>query len=213
MNLLTIVNKVLIRLREEPVTSVLDNPYSQLIVEFVNTTKREVEDAWQWTALDDSIIVNTSNNVSTYALQATETRAKIQEVINTTSGEYLTYQSSTWFSSKMQLDTPEQGVPKYFGYDGVDANGDIQIVVYPIPDGVYALNFNVWNPQPDLTTNTSELLVPSRIVIEGVVSKAISERGDDGGYSEQENRYILALGDYIAAEANSREEEITWGAK
>lgn len=212
MNYLTIVNKVLVRLREDTVSAVMETPYSQLIGEFVNTTKREVEDAWNWFALTDTNTISTSPNVATYSLVGAQTRAKVIEVMNTSTDSYLEYKPASWLSEKFLVGTPQTGEPKYYGFNGVDVNGDLQIELYPVPNTNYFIDVNLVKPQADLVSDNDTLLVPFRIVIEGAVSKAISERGDDGGYTEQENRYILALGDAIANEANLRPEEITWGA-
>lgn len=45
MTFLQLVNKVLVRLREDTVSSVDENSYSQLIGEFVNDAVKEVEAA------------------------------------------------------------------------------------------------------------------------------------------------------------------------
>mgnify|MGYP003675312696 FL=1 len=50
MTYLEIVNSVLVRLREEEVTSLDENDYSKLISRLVNVTKNEVENAWNWSA-------------------------------------------------------------------------------------------------------------------------------------------------------------------
>lgn len=57
---LSAVNQVLIRLRETPVTSVSATAYSQLIGALINDAKREVEDSWQWSWLQDTISFSTS---------------------------------------------------------------------------------------------------------------------------------------------------------
>ena len=48
MTYLQLVNKVLVRLREDQVTSVASNDYSLLVGEFVAQAASEVEDAWNW---------------------------------------------------------------------------------------------------------------------------------------------------------------------
>jgi hypothetical protein len=212
MTLLEMVNKVLIRLREDTVSSVIDTPYSQLIVELINTTKREVEDAWNWAALSYTQTVTTSNGTPTYSVTGMIPRSKIIDVANDTTNTYLTYKPSAWFSKQYLTNSSTYQEPKFYTLNGLDSSENYQLDVFPIPDGVYSILVNFWKPQPDLVNDTDEILVPARIIIEGAVAKAISERGDDGGYTEQENRYLLTLGDYIAIEANMRPEEITWGA-
>ncbi len=48
---LQIVNKVLVRLREDTVATVVENSYSTLIGALVNRVKTEMEDTWRWHAL------------------------------------------------------------------------------------------------------------------------------------------------------------------
>lgn len=212
MTYLEIVNKVLLRLREDTVSSVAETPYSKLIGELVNTTKREVEDSWNWTALAATITATTSNGVYSYGLTGSQSRAKIIDVINDTSNAFLQNKPMTWFNQQFLTLNLSYGSPRYYGINGVNSNGDHQLDLYPIPDDVYDIRVNMWIPQPDLELNSDTILVPARVVIEGAIAKAISERGDDGGYADQESRYLQTLGDYIAIEANLRADEITWGA-
>ena len=59
MTYLELVNKVLIRLREDEVGSVNQTAYSKLVGEFVNDAARLVEDAWDWSALRTTLTVTT----------------------------------------------------------------------------------------------------------------------------------------------------------
>jgi hypothetical protein len=61
-----------------------------------------------------------------------------------------------------------------------------------------------------LSAPTDVLLLNPHLVIEGVVSRAISERGDDGGFMDQEMRYKNMLADFIAIEAGRMPDEVTW---
>ena len=61
---LTIVNKVLQKLREDTVSSVANSSYAKLIAMFVNDAKEDLEDMWFWTvnetAIDTSILGDSS---------------------------------------------------------------------------------------------------------------------------------------------------------
>jgi len=70
---LALVNKVLRRLREDTVTTVSESTYSQLIAEFINDIKREMEDRALWAALHTDITTNTSSGTMTYDLSASTT--------------------------------------------------------------------------------------------------------------------------------------------
>ena len=212
MNYLQLVNKILIRLRENEVTSVQDNPYSKLIGEFVNIVKREVEDSWNWQALRNTITANTENQAFSYTLTGTDTRIRISDVINDTTNQVLEYRSSAWFNKQFLLIPPETGEPYYYNLNGISEDGEVQVDLYPVPDGLYAVRFNLFQPEPDLVADGDTVRTPYQIIVEGAVARAISERGDDGGYTEQEQRYNRILSDYIAMEAGTRIEETTWYA-
>lgn len=210
MNYLQIVNKILVRLRENEVTSVQDTPYSKLIGELVNVVKREVEDTWDWSALRTTIVATTVAGTYSYSLGGSGIRTKVIDVINDTADYILTYQTTTWFNKMFLASQSQQAQPYYWNLNGVDSNGDTIADLYPIPDGVYNINFNVVKPQDDLISDADELLIPYQIVVEGALARAISERGDDGGYTEQEARYNRILSDYIAIDAGNRPDETIW---
>lgn len=85
MTYLQLVNSVLRRLREDEVTTVAQNSYSKLIGEFVNDSKRTVEDAYDWTALRTTLTVSTTTDTFNYVLTGSQNRMKILDVINDTS--------------------------------------------------------------------------------------------------------------------------------
>jgi hypothetical protein len=65
-------------------------------------------------------------------------------------------------------------------------------------------------PQDDLALATDAILIPAPLVVEGTIARAISERGEDGGFVEQEQRFRSVLADYIAIESGQRPEETIW---
>lgn len=210
MNYLQLVNKVLIRLRETEVTSVQDNPYSKLIGEFVNIVKREVEDTWNWQALRNTITANTVPDSYSYVLTGTDTRIRVTNVVNDTTNYRLEYRDTDWFTKAFLQRPLEYGEPRFYNFNGIHASGAKQVDLYPIPDSEYAIRFNLFQPEADLESDADTVRTPNQIIIEGAVARAISERGDDGGYTEQEQRYNRILSDYIANEAGNRPEETRW---
>lgn len=160
MNYLQLVNKVLIRLRENEVTSVQDNPYSKLIGEFVNIVKREVDDSWNWQALRNTITANTVNQAFSYTLTGTDTRIRISDVINDTTNQVLEYRSSAWFNKQFLLIPPETGEPYYYNLNGISEDGEVQVDLYPVPDGLYAVRFNLFQPEPDLVADGDTVRTP-----------------------------------------------------
>jgi len=210
MTYLQLVNKILIRLRENEVTSVQESPYSKLIGEFVNVVKREVEDSYNWSALRSTISITTSPSIYSYELTGSTTRCKIIDVINDTENYELQYQTTKWFDNAFLSGNTGEDKPFYYNLNGVSTNGDHLVDLFPIPDDVYAVRVNLVKPQADLEEDLDVINVPYQIVIEGALARAISERGDDGGYTEQEQRYNRILSDYIAAEAGNRSDETIW---
>ena len=210
MTYLQLVNKVLIRLRENEVTSVQETPYSKLIGEFVNVVKREVEDAYNWSSMRTTITATTTTGIYSYELTGSTTRCRVLDVYNDTDDTEMFYQTTRWFDKQFQASVPQEGSPYNYNFNGVTTDGDHQVDVYPIPDGVYSLRFNIVKPQADLDADSDIINIPYQLVVEGALARAISERGDDGGYTEQELRYNRILGDYISNEAGLRPEETTW---
>lgn len=210
MTYLELVNKILVRLRENEVTSVNDTPYSKLIAEFVNVVKREVEDAWGWSHLRTSVIITTTPNIYSYELTGVNTRSKILDVINNTEDYVLRYQTTRWFDKVFLTGSTNLGLPAYYNLNGVSADGDHYVDLYPIPNGAYDIRVNVITPQSDLVEDADVIQIPYQIVVEGALARAISERGDDGGYTEQEARYQSIASDLIALDAANRPDETIW---
>jgi hypothetical protein len=213
MTYLEIVNRVLRRLRETEVSTVGANTYSTLIGDLVNSIKSEVENAYNWGALRQTLSTSTSVDVFNYTLSGSGTRFKLLDVVNDTSNWFMNERSSTWFNQQFLLVDPQKAAPQFYNYNGVDSNGDTQIDIYPIPDAVYDIRFNVILPQDDLSSDTDVIKVNAQVVIEGTLARAVSERGEDGGNQDLEARYRNMLADLIAIEANNRPDEITWYSK
>ena len=212
MTYLQLVNSVLRRLREDEVSSVSQNSYSKLIGEFVNDAKRTVEDSYDWTALRTTLTVSTDTTSFNYILTGSQNRMKVLDVINDTSDFFMQYRGSRWMDNAFLIETPPLGSPQFYSFNGVDANGDNGVDVYPKPDGVYQLRFNVVLRTEDFTTDTERLGVPSSPVIQLATALGARERGETGGTSAAE-LFALAdntLADAIAIDASQHPEENTW---
>lgn len=210
MTYLEIVNKVLIRLREPTVTSVSESPYSLLVGELVNVVKREVEDGWNWSALRGTVTATTTPNIYSYELTGVGVRGRIIDVINDTSDYELKYQTTKWFDRQFLTGNLAPSEPQYYNLNGISSDGDHFIDLFPVPNGSYEIRVNVVSPQPDLENDGDVIRIPYQIVVEGALARAISERGEDGGYQEQEERYRRIASDYIALDAGNRPDETLW---
>jgi hypothetical protein len=208
---LELVNDVLIRLREAEVQTVSQNAYSKLIGKFINDGKRQVEDAWTWNSLRDTITVTTVNGTSNYTLTGVGTRFKVIDVVDDTNDRRLdnaTHQSVF----EIQLTNPEVGLPSYYVFNGVDSNNDTKVDLYPTPDAVFSVKFRVVKPQNVLSDNSTVLIVPEEPVIFYAYAKALAERGEDGGLQSGEayQLYLQSLADHIAIESSRSQPDIIW---
>jgi hypothetical protein len=208
---LQLVNNVLVRLRETEVSSVGDTPYSSLIGVFVNDAKREIEDALDWNVLTQTIVLPTVAGTRNYTLTGSGQRFRTVDVLNDTEDVPMKQVPTNWMNRQYYLGTTQNAAPVYYNYNGISGD-DTQVDVWPQPDGVYSLRFELVIPQADLSANADALLVPHHLVQMLAYAKAVGERGEDGGstFSEIYQQYRLALADAVAIERNRYDEETTW---
>lgn len=208
------VNNVLRRLREPTVSSVSETLYSSMIGVMVNDAKREVEDALDWNVLSDTLTAQTTASVFNYVLEGAGTRFRVIDVLNDTSDVEVRYAPTKWMNKQFLLANNQPGSPLYYNFNGVDDNNDTQVDVWPVPDGVYTLRFNLIIPQAELSSDNTIIKVPSHLVAMLAYAKAIAERGEDGGNlsSEAYALYKSALANEVAIERNRYEEEMNWTA-
>jgi hypothetical protein len=209
---LQLVNDVLIRLRENEVSSVSDNNYSKLIGKFINDAKRQCEDAYNWNALSDTLSATTGADVFNYVLVGSGQRFRVIDVINDTNDYFLELQTTEQMNKLFLIQTAQKDQPRYYNFNGTNSNGDTQVDLYPIPNGVYNLRFNVIKPQVPLSANSDQLLIPSEPVIFNALARAMGERGEDGGIASNEAfaMYKQSLSDAISLESGRYLEEGEW---
>ena len=202
MTYLELVNDVLIRLREPTVTTVVLNSYSTLIGKFVNDAKRQIEDAFAWNALGQTITVTTASSTASYSLTGAGQKFQVMDVINTTSNVGLINISFVDMNRKLNFTPLVNSRPTEFAFDGVDGSYDTKVNLYPIPDGVYTIKFALTVPQATLASDATVVLVPDVLVVQNAYSRALIERGEDGGFNSSEayQLYKSMLSDYIALE-------------
>jgi len=202
MTFLELINDVLIRLREPTVTSNAQNAYSTLIGRFVNDAKRQVEDAFGWNVLGKTVTITTVSATFSYSMTGAGQKFQVQDVINTTSNIPLQNISFVEMNRYQNLVPTTNGIPQYYSFDGVDANGDTKVLLYPRPDGVYSIPFSVVVPQAKLAADATVVLVPDFLVVQNAYARALVERGEDGGLNSSEayQLYRGMLSDQIALE-------------
>jgi hypothetical protein len=214
MNYIQLVNSVLRRLRETEVSSVADNAYSKLIGEFINDAKRQVEDAYAWNALSDTLTASTADGIFNYILVGSGQRFRVIDVLNDTSNTIVQNATTRWMNDQFLLTSAQKGSPAYYNFNGTNSNGDTQVDLFPIPNGVYNVRFNVIKPQVALSADADTLLIPSEPVIFNATARALAERGEDGGILAGEMAFIYnqSLADAIAIESGRYIEESAWMA-
>jgi hypothetical protein len=203
MTYLELVNDVLVRLREEQVSTVSETTYSTLIGKFVNDAKRAIEDAYEWNVLGTTVVVSTVSGTSSYSLTGAGQKFRVQDVINDTSNVGMTNIPFANMNRFLNFGNPSNAAPTYFAFDGVDASYDTKVTLFPVPDGVYSLRFSLIVPQAALSSDSTVVLMPSELIVQNAYARALVERGEDGGLSSSE-AYLLyksMLSDYIAMEA------------
>lgn len=202
MTYLELVNDVLVRLREPSVATVTATDYSTLIGKFVNDAKRQIEDSFSWNVLGQTITVTTTSNTYSYALTGAGQKFQVLDVINATSNIGMTNISFADMNRKQNFSTPVNGIPYEFAFDGVNGSYDTKVTLYPRPDGVYSIPFSLTVPQATLTSDQTVVLVPDVLVVQNAYSRALVERGEDGGLNSSEAflLYKIMLSDYIALE-------------
>jgi len=210
---LQMVNEVLARLRESSVTSVSTSAYSTLIGHFVNDAKRQVEDAWNWDALSATLPVTTVAGTSSYTVTGAGRRHKDVSVNDASNKVRLTNVANKWIQDQQQLSTVTNGIPCYYAWNGFDGT-DSKVELFPTPDGIYTVNFNLNVPQVNLSGDSDIITVPPEPVISGAYARALVERGEDGGLSSGEayGLYKSILSDYISIEKERYAEYDTWVA-
>ena len=214
MTYLELVNDILVRLREAEVESVAQTDYSKLIGKFVNDAKRQVEDAYSWNVLSTTVTISTVANTHSYSMTGAGQKFRVVDAINDTQDLVLRNIPFANMNRFLNFGTTQTAAPTYFAFNGVDGSNDTKVDVYPVPDKAYSLVFDLIVPQDALSTDATELLVPSELVIQNAYARALVERGEDGGLNSSEayQLYRSMLADYIALESTRYPEEMTFEA-
>lgn len=212
MTFLELINGVLLRLRKSSATTSTDTAYVELIGEFVEQALREVESAWDWNALRTTIQVTTAADDYSYSLTGVGPSYSVIDVLNATSSWWMKSAPNPSFITQRLLESVATESPQWWDQNGFDANDDPIVNVYPIPDGVYTINFNVVARTVIALDTDTVSDVYSMAVRLRATMHALEERGDDGGSSLTylQDQYTKVLGDAIAFDAQRYADETTW---
>jgi hypothetical protein len=214
-NYLDLTNEVLVRLREPEASSVSDNAYVKLIARYINDAKTQVENAYNWNCLSNTLTATTQPSIFSYALTDSGQRFRVIDVLNDTTNTYVRNISTTEMNKLFLMAAGvASGPPVYYNFNGTDNNGDTLIDFYPAPDTVYQIRVNIIQPQPDLVANSDQMLVPREAVILAALARAQAERGEDGGVQSAETYALFkqSLADAISLESARYIEDSEWVA-
>ena len=209
---LTIVNEVLRRLRDDEVSAVANTTYSKMVGDFVNDAKRIVEDSHAWSTLRTTIVVPTVANTTEYSLTNAGERVKIYSAINDTSNFFMRYESPNWFNNAYYISGEVTGTPDSYTFSGIDSNEDTKIQVYPKPDAVYSMRFDLIAREAELVNDTDTTVLPKNAIIHNAVALLARERGETGGTTAQDY-FLIAdkhLSDAVAIDAYKNPEEFIY---
>lgn len=211
---LTIVNKVLKKLRESPVTTIAGDEYAELITDLLTETKEEVENAFDWRALQGTVLLDTVADVYRYKLLAVYQNSKIRDIYDQTNDTYLEFNPEK-VTEGLKYATPETGNPQYYDFVGFN-DGEMLIDVFPVPpiDDI-RLYVNGKFVQGDLgytSPDTTYIATPETPLILGTYARAIDERGEDDGeaFNKADAKYRLALGESIQYEVATQGDPLDW---
>lgn len=215
MTFLQAVNDVLARLRESSVASVTTNFYSTLIGKYINDSKTQVEDSWDWDALRTVISVNTASGTSNYTVAGSGLKQKNVVVNCITSGSQhrLINKPIQWILDQQDLTTQTNGQPAYYAWHGNDGT-DSKVELFPTPDSTLTLKFRMYVPQALLSSDATTITVNYEAVVMGAYARALVERGEDGGLNSSEAYGLFKgiIADQIAIESSRYVENDSWEA-
>jgi len=220
------INAVLRRLRENTISSnwsgsILDatavSDYQKLIGDLINESKREVEDAWNWSILRASPTITTVADTQAYTLTGTTERSRILMAQEQSNGTVLQEMSDPYLQfTKYPTSSVQKTIPHYYSVTGVDSStGYLNVEFDPVPDAAYNITFRVVNPQDDITAATTVIKAPHQPIILGAWARAIAERGEDGGSMSDMvfSQYQNALADAIQIDAGRTVGEVDFYAR
>ena len=183
-----LINEVLIRLREDTISSdwsgdINDSSdisaYQKVIGALVNDSKRHVEERHDWLNLRETVDISTVNGTENYNLSSGQ-EIKIMDAINNTTGMHLRQVGRTYINT-VTFPSQNTGEPLYYGFKGSDASNNLKVDLSPVPTEAHTISFDILKYQAELAEAATVIKVPEKPVILGAWARAIAERGEDGG--------------------------------
>lgn len=211
---LTILNKILRKLRETEATTVADSAYTKLLGQFINDGMDEVSENHDWTSLNHEIVVSLTASTFEYDLTATSEKSQLLFDNDERPVAFLFDDvNDTDTNGQMRLISEAKRYRNYQGDRSLEnlepidfslvmaADGDNWLIrLWPAPSASRTLRINFWTPQAELTLtsadDSTEIIIPNRPVELYAYGMALNERGEELGEPGNlaERNYLNALG-------------------
>ena len=210
MTYLELVNNVLSRLREPIIPSVLvsEDPVVNVVKSLVNDARRYVENAHRWNATRQVWIFPTELGVDSYVLSDTSNGCVVDKVM-------VNNQEIRQYDMKAMVNAmPSTGLPYRYAFDGTDNDGNISMMLAPMPEPGLSVQVLGHCSLPDLHDDTDVLRLPAQPVLYYALALAARERGEVGGQTATELMGMAQgyIRDAVAIDANLSPTETTWVA-
>ncbi len=214
-----LINEVLIRLREDTISSdwtgdINDSStvsaYEKVIGALVNDAKRYVEQRHDWLNLRTTVDISTVNGTKNCNLSSGQ-EIKILDAINNTTGMHLKQVGKTYINT-VTYPSQNTGEPLYYGFNGSDASNNLKVDLSPVPTEAHTISFDIIKFQDDLTEAATVISIPEKPVVLGAWAMAIAERGEDGGTqsSLMASEALEALKQAILVDSGNTRYETDW---
>lgn len=212
-----LVNEVLMRLREDTVSTiggsrltVTDDPVVDIVKLAINDAKRTVEDSHQWNALRYDWSITTQAGVHTYPLVGARNQAIIESMYDE-NGRSIRNVPLAYIHQK-SAGNPANNIPMYWATNGQDSNGDMSIRFFSTPKDALSYTVHGFKKTPDLDKDSDEIVVPTSPVIYLAFALASRERGEAGGAQSNEIFAMASqyLKDAIGLDASASELDNNW---
>lgn len=232
---LQMTNLVLTNLRETTVATVSQSVISNLVGQFLNQAKEQVEDSFSWAVLNSELTFATVADQRDYLLDGTS----VTPVVSSSTGRFCNERTSVNLDKNdmaMAFDLTNQiggsvtqlrrisredqikyaytaasngrQLPDMFSYTYENALPYLRL--YRNPDA--SRNLSAWFtiPQSELANDTDPLLVPFRPVVSLATALALEERGEELGQDSALyfNRYNMELVRAQLLDANQAEQQL-----
>lgn len=235
MNYLEMCNEVLVRMREQEISSVTDrnnDPQQKLVCKFVNDAKQFVDRSHNWNGLRKMWVIDLAHEAHKYNLMGASEQSGIY-LVRYVSGAVLKEANPRWLERKPAAN----GTPHYYSLSDAH-NHNVTLKVWPYPDNTFGDSHDVYEfaeaefdgdsylGSPDKTllaygfahqdrlkNDEDQFLIPEDAVLHYAWAYASRERGEAGGASTAE-LFALAsqhLSDAISWDVSNSDLEYVWG--